>query len=200
MKDHFPGLYCRKTHSLRPRKTTFSHQSWLERHLQREEQRHDVCKSRAAHGNEMKNISKTKDWHGASLASYSLEKVDNKGQWANKTKEYQRQNETKCRTRQKVNTKKYISVNKGMWAWIQWKWLRWTKESQSEDERNRDAKRNKVAGGGLQLLCGTTGSQSEDRGNRGAKQNRAAPGGLELVRGAKQSRIGTKETTVWNKT
>ena len=59
-KNHVPGRYCGKTHWLRPSQTTCSHKSWPERHVQWEEQRHGVCKSRAAHENTMKNISKTK--------------------------------------------------------------------------------------------------------------------------------------------
>ena len=82
MKNHFPGLYCGKTHSLLPGERTFSNQSCPGRHLQREEQWHDVCKSRSAHGNAMRKISKTKDRHGASFASYCLKKVDNKRQRA----------------------------------------------------------------------------------------------------------------------
>ena len=134
MKKHFPRLYSGKTHSLRPRKTTFSHQSWPERHLQREEQWHDVCKFRAAPGNTMTNISKTKDRHGASFASYCLEKVDNKGPWAIKTKECERRNETKWRMRQKnagVNALEIAALNK-----------------------------TGPAGEGLELVRGTKGSQS----------------------------------------
>ena len=81
-KNYFLGLYCGETHPLRPSKTTFRHESWPERHLPWEKQWHDVCKSRPAHGNTMKNISKTKGTHGASFASYYLEKVDDKGQRA----------------------------------------------------------------------------------------------------------------------
>ena len=95
MKNCFPGRYGGNIHSLVPSKTTFPQKPWPERHLQRNEQWYDVCKSRAGHGNTLKNISKTKGRHGDSFASYCLEKGDNKGQRAINTKECERQNEKK---------------------------------------------------------------------------------------------------------
>ena len=56
----------------------------------------------------MKNISKTKGRHGASFASYCLEKVDNKGQRAIKTKECERQNERNAaRDKREAQRNKY---------------------------------------------------------------------------------------------
>ena len=126
MKNHFPARNCRNIHSLRLRKTTFRHTSWPERIFNANNN------GRAGHGNTMKNISKTKGRHRASFVSYCLERVDNKGQPAIKTKECERQNERKWRVRQIVNTKKYIWENKKLWAWIQWKSLRLAKESRWE--------------------------------------------------------------------
>ena len=108
MKIHFPGPYCGNNHSLRPSKMTYPHKSWPERHLEWDEQWHGVCKSRPGHGNTMKNISKTKGRHGASFASYCLEKVDNKGQRAIKTKECERQNERNAaRDKREAQRNKY---------------------------------------------------------------------------------------------
>ena len=61
------------------------------------------------------NISKTKEKRRASFASYCLQKVDNKGQRAIKTKEFERQL-NRNGARDKVKTKKYISGDKRMWA------------------------------------------------------------------------------------
>ena len=58
------------------------------------------------------NISKTKGRYQVSFACHCLEKIENKGQRAIKTKECERQNETKWRARQQVNAKD----NKRMWA------------------------------------------------------------------------------------
>ena len=172
MKNHFPGLYCGNSHSLLPSKTTFPRQSCPGRHLQREEQRewYDVCKSRAAHGNTMKKISKTKDRRTASFASYCLKKVDNK--------------------RQRAITQKNISGkmkrngarDKRMGAWKPWNSLRWTKRvgawrpgtsarnkrksigsKENSGAKKKQNKKDKAAGEGLELVRETKGSQSEAR-------------------------------------
>ena len=54
MRNHFQGLYCGNTLSLRPARTTVRHKSWPERHLQWEEQWHGECKSRPGHGDTIK--------------------------------------------------------------------------------------------------------------------------------------------------
>ena len=51
--------------------------------------------------------------------------------------------------------------------------VRGTKGSQTENNRNRDAKQNKAAWEGLELVRGTKGSQLAKKGNRSAKQNNA---------------------------
>ena len=122
-----------------PARTKFRHKSWPERHLQYEEQWQGVCKPRPGHGNTMNHISKTKDRHRTSFASYCFEKVNNKGQRAIWTKECERRKETKLRTRQKGNTRMYA-------------WIKCTALNTREPVRK-----------GLELRHGTTGCHSEDR-------------------------------------
>ena len=151
----------------------------------------------------MKNISKTKDRHGASFASYCLEKVDNKGQRAIKTKECERRNETKWRTRQKnagvngignccAEQKKAGGRRPGTSAR--------NKSKSVDDKRKSGSKQNKSPGEGLELVGGTNGSQSEDKRNCGGKQNIATGEGLELVRGTKVSQSEEKGTPAQSKT
>ena len=119
----------------------------------------------------MKNISKTKGTHGNLFASYCLERVDNKGQRAIKTKEYERQ-KRKEKRREKMNTKRYISRNKRRGRGYNGN--RCTKQKRAWEKawnyfvnrRNRGGKQNKVAGEGLELVRGTKDSQSECRGHR----------------------------------
>ena len=183
VKDHFPGLYRGNTHSLWPSKTTFPHKSWPERHLEWEEQWHGVCKSRAAHGNTKKNISKTKGRHGASFASYCLEKVENKGQQAIKTK-----NVSGKMKRNYARDKRYVS--------------RETKECGREYDGKRCAEQKRAAGEGLELVRWIKGvsrkrkeiaSQNKRKPHRKTKENRIEA--LELVRGTK----GSQSRDKWNR-
>ena len=104
------------------------------------------------------NISKTKEKRRASFASYCFQKIDNKGQRAIKTKECERQNGSKWRTRQGKKEEIYLG-DKRMWA------------------RNRFAEQKAAGGKGLDLVYGTKGSQSEDREpRRKTKQRRPGTG------------------------
>ena len=173
IKNHFPGLCCGNSDYLLPSETTFPRQSCPGRHLQREEQWFDVCKSRAAHGNTMKKISKTKDRHGASFASYCSKKVDDKRQRAIRQKNIS------------GKMKRNGARDKRMRAWKPWNSLRWTKRAGAW--RPGTSARNKRK---------SIGSKE----NSGAKQNKAAGEGLELVRETKGSQSEARKTPAQNKT
>ena len=178
-RNHFPGLYCRNTHSLRPSKTTFPHKCWPERHLGWEEQWHGVCKSRAGHGNTIKNVSKTKGKRKASFASYCLKKVDNKRRRAIRQRNVS--------GKMKRNGARDEGKQKEIYLGKQWNVNVNTMAIGALNERE-------AVGEGLELLREAKESPSEDRENRGAKQNKDAGEGLELTCGRKGVKRKTKDT------
>ena len=174
-----------------PARWHFPHKPWPERHLQRDKQWHAICKSRTAHGNTMENISKTKGFHTHPIvwrmSTTSCQRF--------KTKECERQNETKNARETKECGREYKrgrgarqnkTAGKGPGL------VRGTKGSKSEDKENRAAKQNKINGEGLGLVHRTRGSQSEDKEKCGAKQNGIDGKGLGLVRGTKGSKSEDK--------
>ena len=160
MKNHFPGLFCGNTDSLRPSKKEISRKSSPERHLEWVEQWHGVCKSRAADRNIKKTLARQKANIGLDL---------NRVEMAHESKSKYKEIYLGEQKNVGVNSMEFTALNKGETVGKGLGLVCRTKTSQSEVKGT--ATQNKTDREGLELVRGTKESQAEVKRNRGAKQN-----------------------------